>query len=134
VYSKILRYIYQTHKFICGLTLFIVTARRLLGLDVGVDIILEETSREGGGAGPSSAVPIRQSRRIAQIKIKEEAERRKLEEMALLEMKEQQRRRKRDEKHDLKVRIIKLSQIEKFLIERKFLVTILVCHFSSLED
>jgi len=99
--------------------MFIVTARRLLGLDVGVDIILEETSKEGGGAGTSSAVPVRQSRRIAQIKIKEEAERRKLEELALLEMKEQQRRRKRDEKHDIKVRIIKLSRIEKFLIEKK---------------
>jgi len=84
---------------------------------VGVDIILEETSKEGSGAGPSSAVPVRQSRRIAQIKIKEEAERRKLEEVALLEMKEQQRRRKHDEKHDIKVRIIELSQIEKFLIE-----------------
>jgi hypothetical protein len=91
----------------------------LLGLDVGVDIILEETSKEGGGAGPSSALPVRQSRRIEQIKIKEEAERRKLEEVALLEMKEQQRRRKRDEKCDTKVRIMNLSQIEKFLIEKK---------------
>ncbi|PNF14457.1 hypothetical protein B7P43_G01679 [Cryptotermes secundus] len=75
--------------------------RRLLGLDVGVDIILEETSKEGG-AGPSSGMPVRQSRRIAQIKIKEEAERRKLEELTLLELKEQQRRRKRDEKHETK--------------------------------
>jgi hypothetical protein len=77
----------------------------LLGLDVGVDIILEETSKEGG-AGPSSGTPVRQSRRIAQIKIKEEAERRKLEELALFELKEQQRRRKRDEKHETKVRTV----------------------------
>lgn len=103
----------------CGFTLFIVTARRLLGLDVGVDIILEETSKEGGGAGPSSGTPVRQSRRIAQIKIKEEAERRKLEELALLELKEQQRRRKRDEKHDTKVKIMELSQNEGFLLEQK---------------
>jgi hypothetical protein len=101
------------------LTLLIVTARRLLGLDVGVDIILEETSKEESGAGPSSGLPIRQSRRIAQIKIKEEAERRKLEELTLLELKEQQRRRKRDEKHDTKVRIIKLSQNERFLLAKK---------------
>lgn len=82
----------------------VITARRLLGLDVGVDIILEETSKDGG-AGPSSGMPIRQSRRIAQIKIKEEAERRKLEELTLSELKEQQRRRKHDEKHETKVRI-----------------------------
>lgn len=100
--------------------MFVVTARRLLGLDVGVDIILEESSKEGGGAGPSSTVPIRQSRRIAQIKIKEEAERRKIEELALLEMKEQQRRRKRDEKHDSKVRIIKLRHNDKLLLEKNF--------------
>ena len=79
-----------------------VPARRILGLDVGVDIILEESSKESG-AGPSSGPPVRQSRRIAQIKIKEEAERRKLEEMTLIELKEQQRRRKRDEKNDFKV-------------------------------
>jgi hypothetical protein len=86
----------------------IVTARRLLGLDVGVDIILEETSKEVG-AGPSSGMPVRQSRRIAQIKIKEEAERRKLEELTLFELKQQQRRRKRDEKHETKVRTVKLN-------------------------
>jgi hypothetical protein len=82
------------------------TARRLLGLDVGVDIILEETNKEGG-AGPSSGTPIRQSRRIAQLKIKEEAERRKLEEFTLFELKERQRRRKHDENHMAKVRIFK---------------------------
>ncbi|KAJ9585686.1 hypothetical protein L9F63_002476, partial [Diploptera punctata] len=59
-----------------------------------IDIILDESK----DAGPSSGPPVRQSRRIAQIKIKEEAERRKLEEMTLKELKEQQRRRKHDEK------------------------------------
>ena len=67
-------------------------------MDVGVDIILEETNKES-----CSGPPVRQSRRIAQIKIKEEAERRKLEEMTLMELKEQQRRRKLDEKNDSKV-------------------------------
>lgn len=38
--------------------------------------------------------PVRQSRRIAQIKIKEEAERRKLEEVTLNDLKEEQRKRK----------------------------------------
>jgi hypothetical protein len=84
----------------------------LLGLDVGVDIILEETTNKESDAGPSSGMPIRQSRRIAQIKIKEEAERRKLEELTLFELKEQQRRRKHDEKHETKVRIAKLSKSE----------------------
>lgn len=75
---------------------------------MGVDIILEETSKEDG-AGPSSGMPIRQSRRIAQIKIKEEAERRKLEELTLFELKEQQRRRKHDERHETKVRLVKIG-------------------------
>lgn len=41
----------------------------------------------GRGSEESELAPVRQSRRIAQMKIKEEAERRHLEELALREMK-----------------------------------------------
>lgn len=40
-----------------------------------------------GSASDEDVTPVRQSRRIAQMKIKEEAERRHLEEVALREMK-----------------------------------------------
>ncbi|KAG8237152.1 hypothetical protein J437_LFUL011201, partial [Ladona fulva] len=55
---------------------------------------------DGGLDSPStssSANPVRQSRRIAQLKLKEEAERRKLEEAALIRLKEEQKRRKKCE-------------------------------------
>ncbi|XP_046396168.1 uncharacterized protein LOC124163357 isoform X2 [Ischnura elegans] len=49
-------------------------------------------------ASPStSSGGVRQSRRIAQIKLKEEAERRKLEEAALIRLKEEQKKRKKQE-------------------------------------
>lgn len=47
-----------------------------------------------------SSPGVRQSRRIAQIKIKEEAERRKLEEVTLQELKEEQRKRKGKKEED----------------------------------
>lgn len=40
-----------------------------------------------GGSDDSDVAPVRQSRRIAQMKIKEEADRRHLEEVALRELK-----------------------------------------------
>ncbi|XP_055385665.1 uncharacterized protein LOC129614806 [Condylostylus longicornis] len=46
----------------------------------------------------SDAIPMRQSRRIAQLKIREEAERRKLEEIALKKMKDDLRKRKKEER------------------------------------
>lgn len=44
-----------------------------------------------------SETPVRQSRRIAQLKIREEAERRKLEEMVLKKMKEESNKKKKEE-------------------------------------
>lgn len=61
--------------------------RSLLGLDVSDTAIIPVTS-EG-------ETPVRQSRRIAQIKIKEEAERRKAEEIALKKMKEASEKKKK---------------------------------------
>lgn len=61
--------------------------RSLLGLDVS-DVAIIPVTSEG-------ETPVRQSRRIAQIKIKEEAERRKAEEIALKKMKEASEKKKK---------------------------------------
>ncbi|KAH8421174.1 hypothetical protein KR009_010297, partial [Drosophila setifemur] len=73
----------------------------------------EEVPKVGRGRGPrkkrevdttniieanDSETPVRQSRRIAQQKIKEEAERRKLEEVALRSMKQELKKKKKAEK------------------------------------
>nr|CAD7412474.1 unnamed protein product [Timema poppensis] len=72
-------------------------SRILKGLDMGAELLTDDT-----GAGPSSGTPVRQSRRIAQIKIKEEAERRELEEMTLYSYHEEQRKKKnkKQNKHE----------------------------------
>nr|CAD7445981.1 unnamed protein product [Timema bartmani] len=72
-------------------------SRILKGLDMGAELLTDDT-----GAGPSSGTPVRQSRRIAQIKIKEEAERRELEEMTLYSYHEEQRKKKnkKQSKHE----------------------------------
>lgn len=56
----------------------------------GKDKIKDKKDKDGKGKGQwedDDITPVRQSRRIAQMKIKEEAERRHLEEVALREMK-----------------------------------------------
>lgn len=55
----------------------------VLGLEIGRDIAPEQ--QEGVLQGET---PVRQSRRIAQLKIKEAADRRRIEEEALIEVKE----------------------------------------------
>lgn len=47
----------------------------------------DKKSKSGRASEDSDLAPVRQSRRIAQMKIKEEADRRHLEELALREMK-----------------------------------------------
>lgn len=61
--------------------------RSLLGLDIDDAAIITATA--------DGDTPVRQSRRIAQIKIKEEAERRKAEEVALLKLKEASEKKKK---------------------------------------
>ncbi|KAK7864582.1 hypothetical protein R5R35_003175 [Gryllus longicercus] len=75
-------------------------APKLMGLDLGVDIVLEQS--RGDEEGRPGAPPVRQSRRIAQMKIREEAERRKLEEMTLQQLKEEQSRRRADARAEKK--------------------------------
>ncbi|KAF5282832.1 hypothetical protein FQA39_LY17482 [Lamprigera yunnana] len=70
--------------------------KTLLGLEISQET--EDLLKEDAPMG------VRQSRRIAQIKIKEEAERRKLEEMTLHELKEERiRKGKKDEDKDYKL-------------------------------
>lgn len=60
--------------------------KKIMGLDVDEDVILQLADGE---------TPVRQSRRIAQIKIKEEAERRDMEEIALKKLKADADRKKK---------------------------------------
>lgn len=62
------------------------TGKMVLGLEVGIDIAVPD-SQTG-----QDEVPVRQSRRIAQLKIKEEADKRRIEEETLGEMKEKKHR------------------------------------------
>lgn len=64
-------------------------------VDVDSSLILENTPGE-------NEPPVRQSRRIAQLKIKEEAERRNLEEMVLKKMKEDSNKKKKEEGFEVK--------------------------------
>ncbi|XP_046422391.1 uncharacterized protein LOC124180689 [Neodiprion fabricii] len=61
--------------------------KMVLGLEIGRDII--DTSQSGALLNEN---PVRQSRRIAQLKIKEEADRRRIEEETLCELKEKKDR------------------------------------------
>ncbi|XP_046742733.1 uncharacterized protein LOC124409265 [Diprion similis] len=67
--------------------------KMVLGLEIGRDII--DTSQSGALLNEN---PVRQSRRIAQLKIKEEADRRRIEEETLCELKEKKDRDSVDKK------------------------------------
>lgn len=65
----------------------------VLGLEIGRDISLEtEASVTGQDA------PVRQSRRIAQLKIKEQADRRRIEEETMREIEEKKESEKKKRK------------------------------------
>ncbi|KAK0083356.1 hypothetical protein PV325_008923 [Microctonus aethiopoides] len=74
--------------------------KMVLGLEIGIDIALPDS--QSGTA--LDETPVRQSRRIAQIKIKEEADRRRIEEEALGEMKEKKERDTADKKKRKKIK------------------------------
>lgn len=64
-----------------------------MGLEIGRDISLEtETPLE------QDETPVRQSRRIAQLKIKEQADRRRLEEETMRELEEKKESEKKKRK------------------------------------
>lgn len=66
----------------------------VLGLEIGRDISLETET-------PVSALdemPVRQSRRIAQLKIKEQADRRRIEEETMREMEDKKESEKKKRK------------------------------------
>lgn len=70
------------------------TGKMVLGLEIGRDISLEtETS-----VIPPDEMPVRQSRRIAQLKIKEQADRRRIEEESMREIEEKKDSEKKKRK------------------------------------
>ncbi|XP_066585039.1 titin homolog [Prorops nasuta] len=87
--------------------------KMVLGLEIGRDI---EAEVQPG----SDETPVRQSRRIAQLKIKEEADRRRIEEEALSELKEKKenadKKKRKKQKHDSEEEAIPGKDIDK---ERK---------------
>lgn len=73
--------------------------KMVLGLEVGRDIPQEDSQVDD--------IPVRQSRRIAQLKIKEEADRRRIEEEALDEMKAKKEGSDKKKRKKQKVIIVK---------------------------
>uniref|UniRef100_A0A0C9PW04 RSF1_0 protein n=1 Tax=Fopius arisanus TaxID=64838 RepID=A0A0C9PW04_9HYME len=91
--------------------------KMVLGLEIGIDIVEADPQQNPGEA------PVRQSRRIAQIKIKEEADRRRIEEETLENMKSKKdkesdknkKKRKKDKDSDEEVRI---REVDRFLKDK----------------
>lgn len=85
------------------------TGKMVLGLEIGRDIALEtETSMMQG------ETPVRQSRRIAQLKIKEQADRRRIEEESMRELeekKESEKKKRRKQKVSFRVNVLERSQL-----------------------
>jgi len=82
----------------------------VLGLEIGRDISLEtETSQT-----KQDEMPVRQSRRIAQLKIKEQADRRRIEEETMREIEEkkesEKKKRKKQKVHDQTLFYIKCTK------------------------
>lgn len=65
----------------------------VLGLEIGRDISLETEA-----SSKQDETPVRQSRRIAQLKIKEQADRRRIEEETMRELEEKKESEKKKRK------------------------------------
>lgn len=70
------------------------TGKMVLGLEIGRDISLESESIPV----VQDETPVRQSRRIAQLKIKEQADRRRIEEESMRELEEKKESEKKKRK------------------------------------
>lgn len=77
---------------------------RMLGLDIDPNILVEQNKQADDSETTGRGTVVRQSRRIAQLKIKEEAERRKIEELTLTEIKEGYKKKK-SKRDDDKVKL-----------------------------
>lgn len=72
----------------------VFTGKMVLGLEIGRDIKLET---EASGLAQDET-PVRQSRRIAQLKIKEQADRRRIEEETMRELEDKKESDKKKRK------------------------------------
>lgn len=70
------------------------TGKMVLGLEIGRDISLESENTPV----IQDEMPVRQSRRIAQLKIKEQADRRRIEEESMRELEEKKESEKKKRK------------------------------------
>lgn len=73
---------------------FFFIGKMVLGLEIGRDISLETETPAAG----QDETPVRQSRRIAQLKIKEQADRRRIEEETMREIEEKKESEKKKRK------------------------------------
>jgi len=71
----------------------VFTGKMVLGLEIGRDISLESEAPTA-----QDETPVRQSRRIAQLKIKEQADRRRIEEESMRELEEKKESEKKKRK------------------------------------
>ncbi|KAL0134617.1 hypothetical protein PUN28_001428 [Cardiocondyla obscurior] len=87
--------------------------KMVLGLEIGRDISLET---DGPTAEQQDETPVRQSRRIAQLKIKEQADRRRIEEETMREIeekKESEKKKRKKQKPESEEEIVLIKEIEK---------------------
>lgn len=77
----------------CKLKFLVFTGKMVLGLEIGRDIVPEV-----GTNLAQDDTPVRQSRRIAQLKIKEQADRRRIEEETMRELEDKKESEKKKRK------------------------------------
>ncbi|XP_015127567.1 titin [Diachasma alloeum] len=93
--------------------------KMVLGLEIGIDIV------EPDGQQNPGETPVRQSRRIAQIKIKEEADRRRIEEESMESVrptkgkKDDGRSKKKRRKHKDSDEEVRIREVDRFLKEKQ---------------
>lgn len=93
----------------------VFTGKMVLGLEIGRDISLES---ESIAPLAQDETPVRQSRRIAQLKIKEQADRRRIEEETMRELEEKKESEKKKRKKQKVRKDFLLNAPEEYLYIR----------------
>lgn len=95
----------------------------VLGLEIGIDIAVPESQ---GGPGVDE-IPVRQSRRIAQLKIKEEADKRRIEEETMSDVKDNkkdnrdggEKKKRKKQKAESEEEAVIIKEVEREVKSRK---------------
>jgi remodeling and spacing factor 1 len=94
----------------------------VLGLEIGRDISLETET-----PSKQDETPVRQSRRIAQLKIKEQADRRRIEEETMRELEEKKEsEKKKRKKQKVSSRVLDSSFVSSRKINTDITVTVVM--------